>query len=134
MEPVRVLVVDDDERFAASVIALLDGDSRVDVAGWACNGADAYAHVVALPPDVITMDIDMPVLDGVEATRLIHARDPSIPIIVLSGSVSSARIEEALQAGANAHIAKTEAADHLIDLIIAAHTGTLAADIGSGDD
>jgi DNA-binding NarL/FixJ family response regulator len=125
VEAVRVLVVDDDERFAASLIALLDTDSRVELAGWASNGAEAYAQVIGSRPDVITMDIDMPVLDGVEAIRLIAAHDPSIPIIVLSGSVSDQRVDEALAAGAVARIAKPRAADDLLDAIVAAHRGEL---------
>ena len=126
-EPTRVLIVDDDERFAASVSALFDTDGRVEAAGWASNGAEAYSQVVALRPDLVSMDIDMPVLDGVEAIRLILEHDPTLPIIVLSGSVSNERIEEALAAGAIERVAKSQATDELVDKIVAAHRSRAGA-------
>jgi len=121
-----VLVVDDDESFAETVIALLEADPRIGVTGWASNGAEAYAQVLKLRPDVITMDIDMPVLDGVEAIRLISAHDASIPILLLTGSMSG-RVAEGLAAGAKFHLPKKRAPEELLEVVLALTAGTLAA-------
>jgi DNA-binding NarL/FixJ family response regulator len=127
--PLRVLVVDDDERFAGALTALLESDGRFEVAGWASNGAEAYGSVRRQRPDVVTMDIDMPTLDGVEAIRLIRAHDASVPIIVVSGSISSERVDEALAAGGALHVPKLRVVDDLLEAIAqaASRASTLTA-------
>jgi two-component system, chemotaxis family, protein-glutamate methylesterase/glutaminase len=121
-----VLVVDDDEAFAETVIALLERDERIGVTGWAANGAEAFAQVQTLRPDVITMDIDMPVLDGVEAIRLITAHNPAIPILLLTGS-ESGRVADGLAAGARFHLAKSRALEDLLETTVALAAGTVPA-------
>jgi two-component system NarL family response regulator len=119
-ESIRVLVVDDDERFAGLVHSLLERDDRFEFAGWAPNGAEACRLVARKQPHVITMDLEMPVCDGVEAIRLINAYDASTPIVVLSGSNSSDKLDAALAAGAVAHVAKARVGDELLAALVAA--------------
>jgi two-component system chemotaxis response regulator CheB len=66
--PIRVLIVDDDASFAAALQALLETEPRIAVSGIAANGQQALERALLLRPDVVTMDIEMPVMDGVEAT------------------------------------------------------------------
>ena len=110
----RVLVVDDDLRFVQAVTALLEAGG-IEVVGHASNGAAAVREVEHLEPDVVTLDIDMPIMDGVEATKAIAPL--GIPIVILSGSDSSERIGEAIAAGARASVVKSEAAHLLVPLL-----------------
>ena len=97
---IRVLVVDDDDRFAMAVMALLDADPRLEVVGRAENGNQAIRLVTELKPDVVTMDLEMPVTDGLEATRALMSRPFKVPIIIVSGSRSSDMLSAAVAAGA----------------------------------
>jgi CheY-like chemotaxis protein len=77
----RVLVVEDDDSFAEALRELLEGDGRLEVAGRARDGREGVELAEALRPDVVLMDIVLPVLDGVEATREIRRRQPSLPVV-----------------------------------------------------
>src|SRR6266545_5428187 len=116
--PIRVLVVDDDELFALALIAMLAGVDEIQVVGRARNGNEAIRLITTLRPEVITMDVDMPVTDGVEATRAIMRTMFATPIIVLTGSESSDRVSDALAAGAAAWVTKGRAETDLVPMII----------------
>jgi two-component system NarL family response regulator len=116
--PIRVLVVDDDELFALALIAMLAGVDEIQVVGRARNGNEAIRLITTLRPEVITMDVDMPVTDGVEATRAIMRTLFATPIIVLTGSESSDRVSDALAAGAAAWVTKGRAETDLVPMII----------------
>ncbi len=118
-ERIRVLIVDDDERFLAALEAFLSRDPRFEVAGRATNGQEALDRAAELSHDVVTMDIEMPVMDGVEPTRMISAYF-GIPVLLLAGDEDSDRVREALTAGAFAHVAKVRAVDELIPALLAA--------------
>jgi two-component system chemotaxis response regulator CheB len=97
----RVLVVDDSSAQRGWLMALLDSDPDLEVAGWASNGAEAVRAAARLRPDVITMDLRMPVMDGLEATRQIMRETPT-PIVLVTASIAGTDrgvISEALQAG-----------------------------------
>lgn len=99
---IRVLVVDDSPTMRELLTRLLDADGRFQVAGVACDGEEAAQLARQTQPDVITMDIHMPRLDGVAATRRIMSETPT-PIVVLAASVHRSEVNlafEALQAGA----------------------------------
>jgi two-component system, chemotaxis family, protein-glutamate methylesterase/glutaminase len=100
---IRLLIVDDDERFIAAVEAMLESADDIEVIGRAANGDEALRRAGELLPDVITMDIQMPVMDGVDATRMI-SHYFKVPIVVLTGSDSGQRVQEALAAGAVARV------------------------------
>src|SRR4051794_27627074 len=103
--PIRVLVVDDDDRFAVAVPALLETEG-FEVIGRARNGNEAIGMLIDVKPDVVTMDIEMPETDGVEAPRVIAASSFAVPIVLLTGSTDRG-IAEGLAAGASAHVVKT---------------------------
>jgi DNA-binding NarL/FixJ family response regulator len=84
--PVRLLLVDDDDNYLDLLVALLGVDDQFEILGRAHNGAEAVGLAAALVPDVVVMDIDMPVMDGLEATRLIHEHHSSMGIVLVSGS------------------------------------------------
>jgi DNA-binding NarL/FixJ family response regulator len=116
---IRVLLVDDDPNFLDAVEALLERVEGIEVVGRAASGDEALRRTAELLPDVITMDIDMPVIDGVEATRMIVAYF-HVPVVLLTASEPDERVEEALTAGAVAHVFKTRAWDELVPTLRAA--------------
>jgi len=81
--PIRILVVDDSSFYRRQITKLLAADSNLDVVGTANNGKEAIEKVRSLRPDVVTMDIEMPIMDGIEATRQIMRRNP-LPILIFS--------------------------------------------------
>jgi len=83
------------------------------VAGTACNGREAVELVERLSPDAVVMDIEMPVLDGVEATRLLRAKKPELPIVAVSGHDYEERVLEIRRAGADDYVRKARLRDEL---------------------
>jgi DNA-binding NarL/FixJ family response regulator len=118
MRPVRVLIADDEPLFVESVEALLAGDERVEVVGTAANGRQAVELATALSPDVTLMDISMPILDGIEATRRIRERLPNASVLVLTGSSISADVDRARQAGVAAFLTKDRLGTQLVNAIL----------------
>ena len=118
MRPVRVLIADDEPLFVETVEALLAGDERVEVVGTAANGKQAVELATALTPDVTLMDISMPILDGIEATRRIRERLPNACVLVLTGSSISADVDRARQAGVAAFLTKDRLGTQLVNAIL----------------
>jgi two-component system, NarL family, nitrate/nitrite response regulator NarL len=118
MRPVRVLIADDEPLFVETVEALLAGDERVEVVGTAANGKQAVELATALTPDVTLMDISMPILDGIEATRRIRERLPDACVLVLTGSSISADVDRARQAGVAAFLTKDRLGTQLVNAIL----------------
>ena len=118
MRPVRVLIADDEPLFVETVEALLAGDERVEVVGTAANGQQAVELATALTPDVTLMDISMPILDGIEATRRIRERVPNACVLVLTGSSISADVDRARQAGVAAFLTKDRLGTQLVNAIL----------------
>jgi DNA-binding NarL/FixJ family response regulator len=116
--PARVLVADDEPLFVETVQALLAGDDRVEIIGTASNGHDAVDLAVALDPDVTLMDISMPMLDGIEATRRIREQRPDACVLVLTGSSISADVDRARQAGVAAFLTKDRIGTQLVEAIL----------------
>jgi DNA-binding NarL/FixJ family response regulator len=84
-DPVRVLLVDDSAPFVETARELLDADPRMEVVGVAADGAEAVELAEQLTPDLVLMDIEMPRLNGVEATRAIRDRCPTAHVVMLTG-------------------------------------------------
>jgi two-component system chemotaxis response regulator CheB len=106
--PIRVLVVDDSPSQRALLVALLEADPAIDVVGSAANGAEGVRLAARLRPDLITMDLRMPVMDGLEATRRIMQETPT-PVVMVTASASRENqklVFESLQAGVLAILAK----------------------------
>lgn len=122
----RLLLVDDDELFLELLTLLLErADGQFEVAGRATNGAEAVGQAAALAPDVVVMDVDLPVFDGIRAARLIREREPRIRVLLVSSSSFAERADEArdaLGAGAVAYLPKSRIAEDLIHTIAALGT------------
>jgi DNA-binding NarL/FixJ family response regulator len=115
----HVLVADDNPLFAEAVAALLESDPRIQVVGRATNGAEAVDFARKLAPDLVLMDLRMPVMDGIEATSRITERLPSIKVLVVTGHGSPEDIECALGAGAVACVTKEDLGLRLVDAVLA---------------
>ena len=111
--PYRILVAEDDESFLDAIAILLEQDDRFVVAGKARNGQEAVALADEFAPDGVVLDIEMPVLDGVEATRQLRARAPQLPIVAVSGHDYEERVLEIRQAGADDYVRKARMAAEL---------------------
>jgi DNA-binding NarL/FixJ family response regulator len=108
----RVLIVDDDTGFLDAVEAVVTNEGY-EVVGRAVNGEEAVERALELRPDVVVMDVDMPILDGIGATRRIVSQLRSTRVVILSGSAVEAHILGAHTAGAVAHVRKTGLSEHL---------------------
>jgi DNA-binding NarL/FixJ family response regulator len=118
MPPIRVLIADDHQLFAETLALTLDLDPRVNVVGSARNGKEAVRLAHELEPDAVLMDLEMPVLDGFEATRVLARELPSCPVVVLTASLSPEDAHRARSAGAAAYLTKGCAAEYVIGALV----------------
>jgi DNA-binding NarL/FixJ family response regulator len=116
---VRVLLVDDDELMRAGLAAVLSSDDGIEVVGEASNGRSAIGRVRAAEPDVVLMDVRMPDLDGIAATREISATHPEVKVVILTTFEQDDYIFGALRAGASGFLLKRSRPE---DLLAAIHT------------
>ena len=105
-EAIRVLIAEDNERFRQGLRALLDATPDVELAGEAADGADAVALAERTQPDVILMDLQMPGMDGIEATRRILETSPHIGILILTMFEDDDSVFAAMRAGARGYLLK----------------------------
>jgi DNA-binding NarL/FixJ family response regulator len=124
MFPLRVLLVDDHPVFLAGLRMLLDADGRTEVVGEASTGADAIAEAVRCQPDAVVMDLHLPDLNGIEATRTITATSPHIGVLVLTMYEDDDSVFAAMRAGARGYLLKDAAPADLMHAIAAVGTGT----------
>ena len=117
-QKIRVLIADDHRMFAEALEAILSTDQRLEVAGQAGDGAEAVRLALKLEPDVILMDIAMPIMDGLQATKQIRKRLPSARVLMLTGSNSKIDVDRAREAGAAGYVTKERIAAELIDAIL----------------
>ena len=116
--PVRVLVAEDDDEVATLIEVMLAGDERLRIVGRARDGREALSMGAALDPDVILMDLQMPLMDGVEATRRLRGLGSTARIVVLTGVEEVRRLREARNAGADAFVTKLPTTEELIAVIM----------------
>lgn len=121
--PARVLIVDDQALMREGLRTLLDLESTVEVVGTAADGADALVQVQTLRPEVVLMDLRMPVTDGIAATRAIKARYPDVQVLVLTTFDDDESILAALQAGASGYVLKDTPSEQLAHDIQAVRSG-----------
>jgi DNA-binding NarL/FixJ family response regulator len=115
--PVRVLLVDDDDLMRAGLTAVLSSDETIDVVGEAPNGRAAVERAIELRPDVVLMDVRMPGLDGIAATRELLAVSPDAKVVVLTTFEQDDYIFGALSAGASGFLLKRTRPEELIAAI-----------------
>jgi len=122
-EPIRILLVDDQALFRESLALLLNAQPDLHVVGEAPNGEAALAQVAAVRPQVVLMDLRMPILDGVAATRRLRAEHPGVQVIALTTFDDDADVFAALRAGAIGYLLKDVAGATLFDAVRAAERG-----------
>ncbi len=120
---IRVLVVDDHALVRSGLEQLFATTDDIELVGTACNGNEAIQRVEELRPDVVLMDLSMPELDGVEATRRISMTHPASHVLVLTSFSDQTRILDALGAGADGYLLKHSDPDDIAEAIRTVHAG-----------
>jgi DNA-binding NarL/FixJ family response regulator len=115
---VRVLIADDHRLFAEALEAILSSDDRIELVGLAGDGEEAVRLAEERRPDVILMDISMPLLDGIDAAKQIKASDGEVSILMLTGSNARTDVDRARQAGAAGYVTKDRIAAELVEAIL----------------
>ncbi|HXY95672.1 MAG TPA: response regulator transcription factor [Steroidobacteraceae bacterium] len=123
MTPVTVFVADDHAIVRDGLVAHLSAQPDLTVVGTASNGRDAVTQILAHPPQIAILDISMPELDGIEATRQIVAERPDVRVIILSMHGGAQHIFQALEAGVRGYLLKESAGREIIEAIRAVQTG-----------
>ena len=125
---IRVLLVDDHHLVRAGLAGLLGASDDIEIVGQAADGREAVGRSAELAPDVILMDLSMPVLDGVEATREIVAAQPDMRIIALTSFSEQGKVREMLAAGAVGYLLKDSAPADLLAAVRSAGSGGVPLD------
>jgi DNA-binding NarL/FixJ family response regulator len=120
---IRVLVVDDHAGVRAALAALVDATSGMSVVGEAADGSAAVARATALRPDVVLMDVNMPVMSGFEAARLLAERQPGVRVLLISAHVHAEVVRTARELGVMGLLPKCGSADAVIRAIQDASAG-----------
>jgi DNA-binding NarL/FixJ family response regulator len=114
---IRILLADDHPAVRLGLRTWLSVETDVQIVGEAADGAEALALALALRPDVVVIDVEMPVMDGMSATTALHAAVPRSAVVMLSMHDDARMRQRAVAAGASAFVAKQEIADHLLAAI-----------------
>lgn len=123
IEPIRVCLVDDHHVVRQGLKMYMSLDPHIEVVGEASNGQEALEMVSLLQPKVVIMDIVMPVLDGIGATRILREMHPNVEILALTSGIEEHRIHAAISAGAIGYLLKDASAETLLEAIHAAAQG-----------
>lgn len=121
--PVRVLLVDDHAVVRQGLKLFLSLDPAIEVVGEAANGEEALQEAARLTPDVVVMDLMMPVMDGIAATRALRRAWPGTEVIALTSTLEEHKVNGAIEAGAISYMLKDASSDTLADAIHAAARG-----------
>jgi len=124
-EVIRVYITDDHHIVRRGIKQLLETEAGIDVIGEASNGREAVADMDKLKPDIVLMDLVMPVMDGIEAILQIKAAHPSIQILVLTSFATDDKVFPAIKAGALGYLIKDTSPEELIHAIRQVHQGQL---------
>lgn len=122
-DKIKVLVVDDHAIVRMGLVALLEAEDDIDVVGDAEDGADAVRKAIKLNPDIVILDLMMPVMDGVTATRELRTQVPKAKVLILTTSTVSDDLAHAMEAGATGIVPKSSANASLLEAIRAVAAG-----------
>jgi DNA-binding NarL/FixJ family response regulator len=122
-EPIRVLLVDDHAMFREGVRSLLEGEPDLEVVGEVEDGRQAVQTALTLAPDVVLMDITMPQLDGIEATRQIRSQNDAIKVLILTMHDNEDVFFRSISAGASGYVLKRSGGVELMSAIRSTHEG-----------
>ena len=123
--PIRLLIADDERLFRQSLRVLLESGTDIKVVAEAANGHEAVAFARATEPDLAVLDVDMPRMDGIKATRLIRAVSPRTKMLMLSVHQDDQKIRAAIRAGAVGYISKDADRHDFINIIRQTHAGKI---------
>lgn len=131
--PIRVVLVDDHSQMHRIVRAILDSIPDIEVVGQGANGQEGIALCEQHRPDIVLMDVVMPIMDGIEATRVLHERLPGVKILVLSSFQDHESVHAMLRNGAVGYLTKSSLANDLAETIRATHQGKMvfSSEIGA---
>jgi DNA-binding NarL/FixJ family response regulator len=122
----KVLIVDDDDVFAGSLATILSADPNLEVVDRAANGAQGLMLAFDQQPDVVVLDVNMPILDGFAVGRLIRMQLPDVRIVIVSGAPEDEHLAAARRAGADVYLRKDCGFDVLEDALVAETPTVLA--------
>jgi len=117
VKTLRILLADDHKVVRQGTRALLSTVPEWEIVGEADNGRDAVSLTSELKPDIVILDIGMPELNGLDATRQIKKKSPETEVLIFTGQETEELVHDVFDSGARSYIMKTDAADHLIDAI-----------------
>jgi two-component system, NarL family, response regulator NreC len=120
---IRILITDDHQLFREGIVNLLAASPQIEIVGQAENGQEAIEKAKMLKPDIVIMDLTLPIINGVDATRILHKELPQTKVLVLSMHAEKNYIKEALVAGAFGYLFKDCTYDQLIDAINTVYQG-----------
>ncbi len=120
---IKLLLADDQEMFRQGLASLLSLETDLKVVGEANNGQEAIALAASLQPDIVLMDVRMPICNGVEATRIIHQRFPWIGILVLTTFDHDEYVWQSLEAGALSYLLKSTSSTEVVNALRALYQG-----------
>jgi DNA-binding NarL/FixJ family response regulator len=123
MSAVRVLIVDDQALFREALATLLEVQPEIEVVGEAANGDEAVRRAAELRPDVVLMDLRMPVLDGIAATNRLRTEQPGVRVLALTTFDDDEDVFAALRAGAVGYLLKDVSSTRLVEALVAARRG-----------
>jgi two-component system response regulator NreC len=123
--PIRILIADDHGVIRAGLRALLAGYPDINVVGEASDGSEVFGKAVELKPDIVLMDLSMPNMGGIDATRLLVQREPSVRILILTVHEDESLLKEVVRAGASGYVVKRAAQEDLIHAIRVVARGDL---------
>jgi len=121
--PIKVLIVDDDQLVREGLSVLSKISSEIEIVGEAVNGLRAIEQVENLNPDIVLMDIRMPEMDGITATRIINQKYPQTKVLILTTFDDEVLIKESIETDAVGYILKATSFDDMIQAILSAHRG-----------
>lgn len=121
--PIRVLIADDQALIRRGMSLIISAEADIEVVGQAADGAEAVALALTLKPDVVLMDLNMPVMGGVAATREITSQLPATRVMVLTTFDTDVMVFDAVRAGAQAYLLKDTSEAEVLDTIRAVHRG-----------